>query len=141
MQQISKDLGADRERMEVRNLDISEVWRSFYPELENQETIDIMFKRIERTPEMKFLFEGITAMMAIAFKRLSQVERSVKETAKSERQIENERNKEQLRELFGLNGKEVRAENPIRQLRESFKDYFTDIDDPVEFLKFIRENL
>lgn len=141
MQQLTTVPGTDRERMDVRNPDINEIWMSLHRGLSSQDTLSVMLKKIERNPELNFLFEGITEMITIAFRRLSQVERSVKETAKTERQVENDRNAQQLKELFGLESSPEKAEDPVHQLKESFKEYFSDIEDPVEFLRYVRENL
>lgn len=112
---------------------------TFYPQVRNQQERDRVFNKIMSSVELKIFVEVMSTAMNMTFKRLSQVEQTLKQTEKDEAQIETERNVQFLMDIFNIDKSREMETNSFRKLRENFKDYFSNIDDPVDFLNSLRE--
>lgn len=116
--------------------------QNLFPGIQNQEHFNELLKEVRSTPVMEMFFEGLTKIWQLVEDRLDEMEKVyLCKTKFADIDPESDKNIKYIEDLFGLEEKkEEESSDPLRTMRESFKDYFEDITDPVEFLESIREN-
>jgi hypothetical protein len=132
-------IGNPMEISDFRRTEMDEFLKEVYPTGKDEHQRELVIKRIRSSGDLQIVFEAMSTMMKMTFEKLSQVERTVKEGERSEREVENEKSIIFLREVFGLSKEDQKVTNPLPELKESLKDYFKDIEDPVIFLNSLRE--